>query len=449
MMNLIMMPNATGAHLGGWRHPDAWTDTVMNLGHVVEAAQIAERGKFDAVFLADGNAVREMDKPALFAANFPSARPAGFEPATVLSAVAMKTEKIGLVATTTTSYDEPYSVARRFASIDHISNGRAGWNVVTSQYAGDALNYSRDENFGRDERYDRAEEFVEVVKGLWDSWDEDAFPQDKATGQYLDPGKVHTLNHKGTHFSVKGPLNIARPPQGHPLIFMAGQSDRGRELAAKQADAMFGAGDSMESCQRAYADIKSRMAKYGRAPDELRFIPGISIFVGRTEKEADDFYRELQDLISPTLGVHYLSKIVDRDLTQFDLDEELPEVPATVKSGTSLRTYVIEMARREKLTIRQTYQRVVPALGSPVVKGTPAQVADKLEEWYRGKACDGFMISNPVMPRALLNFVGMVVPELQKRGLFRKDYEGDTLRQRMGLPTPASRYTSQGGLAAE
>ncbi|MDB5416254.1 MAG: xenobiotic compound DszA family monooxygenase [Rubritepida sp.] len=448
MMNLVMMPNATGAHLGGWRHPDAWSGTVMSLKHVVEAAQIAESGKFDAVFLADGNAVREMDKPTLFAANFPSARPVGFEPTTVLSAVAMKTEHIGLVATNTTSYDEPYSVARRFASIDHISDGRAGWNVVTSQYAGDALNFSRDENFARDERYERAEEFVEVVKGLWDSWDEDAFPQDKATGRYLDPTKVHYLDHKGPHFQVKGPLNVARPPQGHPVIFMAGQSDRGRELAAKHADAMFAAGDSMESCQKAYADIKARMAKYGRPPETMRFLPGISIFTGENDKQIDDFFQELRALISPSLGVHYLSKIVDKDLSPYPIDSELPDVPENAKSGTSLRTYVIEMARREKLSIRETYERVLPSLGSPVLKGTPDKIADKLEEWYRSKACDGFMVSNAVMPRSLKAFVGLVVPELQKRGLFRREYEGATMRENMGIPTPPNPRLA-GRLAAE
>lgn len=449
MMNLIMMPNATGAHLGGWRHPDAWSDIVMNLGHVVEATQIAERGKFDAVFLADGNAVREMDKPALFAANFPSARPAGFEPVTVLSAVAMATKSIGLVATCTTSYDEPYSVARRFASLDHVSAGRAGWNVVTSQYAGDALNFGRAENFGRDERYERAEEFVEVVKGLWDSWDEDAFPEDKASGRYLDPSKVHVLNHVGRHFSVKGPLNVARPPQGHPVVFMAGQSDRGKELAARHADAMFGAGDSMESCQKAYADIKARMLKYGRAPEALRFLPSVVTYCGETEAEAERLFEELQALISPDLGVHYLSKLVDKDLSGCNLDAPLPDLPEKVASGTSLRTYLIEGARRNNLTIRQTYQRALSSMGSPVVKGTPEQIADELERWYRGKACDGFMISNPVMPRSISSFVDMVVPELQKRGLFRNEYEGTTMRERMGLPTPPNPRRAAAGLAAE
>lgn len=437
MMNLIFMPNAVGGHLGGWRHPDAWGDTVCNLGQIVEATRTAERGLFDAAFLADGNAVREMHRPALFSANSPSARPAGFEPTTLLSAVAMKTEGIGLVATSTTTYDEPYMVARRFGSLDLLSGGRAGWNVVTSSYAGDSRNFGREEHVARDLRYERAEEFVEVVKGLWDSWAQDAFPQNKETGHYLDPLKVRTLNHRGKHFAVQGPLNVPRTPQGHPVIFMAGQSGPGRELAAKHADALFAAGDSRESCQEAYADIKGRMTKYGRAPEHLRFIPGVSVFVGRSAAEADELYRELQELISPELGAHYLSRMLGLDVTGLPLDGPVPDVPDELVGGTSLRTYIIGMARREGLTIRQTYERVLPSLGHPVFKGTAADVADQMEDWFRGGACDGFMVSAPVMPRSLVAFVDLVVPELQRRGLYRMRY-GRTLRETMGLPIPAA-----------
>ena len=435
MMSLFTIPNLGGAHLGAWRHPDAYANVVMNLQQTIEVAQLAERGLFDGVFLADGNGVRDRDKPALFAANFPSARPGVFDPVVLMTALAMHTSHLGLVSTATTTFDEPWFVARRFASLDHVSGGRAGWNLVTASNPGDAMNFSHAEPVGREERYGRAEEFVEVVKGLWDSWAPDAFVQDQASGQFLDPARVRPLNHRGTHFSVAGPLNVPRTPQGRPVVFMAGQSDRGKELAARHADAMFGAGDTMESCQADYADIKGRMAQHGRNPDALRFIPGVSLFVGRTEQEADDLLGELNALISPALGVTYLSKIVGRELGGLPVDGPMPELPDEVPGGSSVRTFVVKMVRREGLSIRQAYERVVPGFGSPVLKGNPVQVADQLEAWYRGKACDGFMVSNPIMPVGLRNVVELVVPELQRRGLFRTEY-APTLRETMGLPWP-------------
>ncbi|MBR0663212.1 LLM class flavin-dependent oxidoreductase [Roseomonas hellenica] len=450
MMSLFSIPNMVGAHLGAWRHPEAYANPVMNLDYNIETAKLAERGKFDGLFLADGNAVRDMDKPALFAANSPVARPAVYDPVILLTALAMSTSRIGVVSTATASFDQPYFIARRFASLDHVSKGRAGWNLVTNSYAGDALNFNRSEPVSREERYERAEEFIEVVKGLWDSWADDAFVQDKATGQFLDPDRVHVLNHQGKHFQVQGPLNVTRSPQGRPVVFMAGQSERGKELAARHADAMFGAGDSRESMQADYANIKARMAKYGRHPDELKFIPGVSIFVGRTSAEADELYEELNALISPTLGVHYLSKIVTWDLSGYPIDGPLPdEIPETVVGGSSTRTFTIRMAREKKLSIRQTYQQVVPAFGSPVIKGSPAEVADQMADWYRSKVCDGFMVSMPIMPRGLRDFVGLVVPELQRRGVFRTEYEGTTLREHMGLAKPASAYFPARSLAAD
>ncbi|HWK47640.1 MAG TPA: LLM class flavin-dependent oxidoreductase [Stellaceae bacterium] len=448
MMNLVAIPNSVGGHLGGWRHPDAYDDTVMNLDCVIELARIAERGKLDAVFLADGNAVRDMDRPALFAANFPSARPAGFEPTTVLSAVAMMTRHVGVVATATTTYDEPYSVARRFASLDHVSKGRGGWNLVTGSYEGDALNFGRSEHLAREERYGRAQEFYEVVVDLWDSWADDAFPQNKATGQFLDPSRVREINHKGKHFIVKGPLNVARSVQGRPVVFMAGQSEPGMELAARYADALFGAGSTKQDCQTAYADIKGRMGKYGRPTEALRILPGISVFVGRTSEEADELYQQLQSLISPALGVHYLSKMVTRDLTGYPVDGMLPELPREVVGGSSLRHYIIEMARRENLTIRQTYERVLPSIGGPLFKGNPSQIADEMEDWYTSQACDGFTIMAPVAPRGLRDFVDLVVPELQRRGLFRRDYTSDTLRGHLGLAVPANTHFAPSAASA-
>ena len=442
MMNLIALPNPVGGHLAGWRHKDAFDQTVMNLEAILELAATAERGKLDAIFFADGNGVRDMDKPALFAANFPSARPAGFEPTTLLSAIAMLTKHIGLVATATTTYDEPFHVARRFASMDHVSRGRAGWNLVTGSNPGDALNFGHASHMERNDRYARAQEFYEVVTALWDSWAPDAFPENKSTGQYLDPTRVRTIEHQGPHFTVKGPLNVPPSPQGRPIVFMAGQSGPGMDLAARYADALFGAGSTKQDCQQAYADIKGRMPAYGRPPETLKILPGVSIFVGRTATEAEDLYQELQALIAPVLGVHYLSKMVTRDLADLPIDGPLPELDPEVIGGSSLRRYIIEMARRDHLTIRQTYERVLPSIGSPVFKGTPTQVADEMEDWYKSAACDGFALLAPLQPRGLRDIVDLVIPELQHRGLFRTDYESTTLRSHLGLPMPPTAWLS-------
>jgi FMN-dependent oxidoreductase (nitrilotriacetate monooxygenase family) len=440
MMNLVAIPNVVGGHLGGWRHPSSFDDTVMNLEAVIELAQIAERGKLDGIFLADGNGVRDMDRPALFAANFPAARPAGFEPTTMLAAVSMLVKHVGVVATATTTFDEPWHVARRFASLDHVSKGRAGWNLVTASNAGDALNFGLDAHMARPDRYERAQEFYEVVVDLWDSWAEDAFVQNKATGQFLDPSRVRHIDHVGKHFKVKGPLNVARTPQGRPVVFMAGQSAPGMELAARYADALFGAGSTKQDCKDAYAHIKGRMAKYGRAPESLRILPGVSVFVGRTAVEAEELYEELQSLISPALGVHYLSKMLVQDLDGLPVDAPVPEVETEVLGGSSLRRYIVDMIRRDRLTIRQTYERVLPSIGSPLFKGTAKQVADQMEDWVADQACDGFTILAPLAPRGLRDFVDMVVPELQRRGAFRREYESTTLRGHLGLPTPVNHH---------
>jgi FMN-dependent oxidoreductase (nitrilotriacetate monooxygenase family) len=443
MMHLATIPNMVGGHLGGWRHPDAFDDSVMNLEAVIEMARTAERGKFDAVFLADGNAVREMDRPELFAANFPSARPAMFEPTTLLSAIAMATTRIGLVATATSTFDEPWMVARRFSSMDHISKGRAGWNLVTASNADDALNFSRAAAVGREDRYARATEFYEVVTALWDSWAPDAFPQHKATGRYLDPARVAPIDHAGAYFQVKGPLSLPPTPQGRPVVFMAGQSPPGMELAARYADALFGAGSTKEDCIRAYADIKGRMAKHGRDPDTLKILPGISIFVGPTTAAAEQLYEELQSLISPALGVHYLAKQLTCDLSGCDVDGPVPaDIPTEVVGGSSLRRYMLEMIRREDLTVRQAYERLLPSIGSPLFKGNAVEIADMMEEWWHDKAGDGFTVMAPVQPRGLRDVVDLVVPELQRRGLFRTEYNGSTLRSHLGLPTPPSRWAA-------
>lgn len=440
MMVLGFTGGALGGHLGGWRHRDSFPTTTMHLQCMVEMAQIAERGGLDMMFLADGNGVRQMDKPALFAANSPSDRPAVFEPVTLFAALAQHTSRIGLVATATTTYEEPFSIARKFASLDHLSGGRAGWNLVTTQYVEDAKNFGRDEHMGRVERYVRAQESLDVVRALWDSWATDAFLQDKATGRYLDPTRVRLTNHRGTHFAVKGPLNVARTPQGQPVVFMAGQSEAGKELAAYGGEGLFGTASSKAQAQREYADIKDRMPKYGRPPDALKILPALSVFVGRTRAEADDLYEELQALIAPSLAVSYLSKLVDFDLSEAPLDGPMPASAGESVGGTAIGRSVLEMAAREGLSVRATYERVLPSMGGNMVKGDPVQVADVMEDWYTGKACDGFMLSMPVQPRSLRDFVELVVPELQRRGLRSPRYRGKTLRENMGLSIPADPF---------
>ena len=440
MMVLGFTGGALGGHLAGWRHRDSFPTTAMQLSCMVEMAKIAERGKLDLMFLADGNGVRQMDKPALFAANSPSDRPAVFEPVTLFAAVAQHTNRIGLVATATTSYEEPFTLARKFASLDHLSGGRSGWNLVTTQYVEDAKNFGRDEHMGRVERYERARESLDVVRKLWDSWATDAFLEDKATGRYLDPASVRLTNHRGTHFAVKGPLNVARAPQGQPVVFMAGQSEAGKELAAYGADGLFGTASSKADAQREYADIKGRMAKYGRPTDALKILPALSVFVGRTAAEADALYEELQALIPPALAVSYLSKLVGFDVTEAPLDGPMPGSPGENVGGTAIGRSVVEMAQREGLSVRATSQRVLGSMGGNMVKGDPAQVADFLEDWYTSQACDGFMLSMPVQPRSLRDFVELVVPELQRRGLRPPDYRGPTLRDNMGLARPADPF---------
>jgi FMN-dependent oxidoreductase (nitrilotriacetate monooxygenase family) len=436
MMHLMTGLLGLGGHLGGWRHKEAWTDQVMNLDHAIELAKLAEAGKFDLLFLADGNAVRQMDKPALFAANSPSDRPAVFEPLTLLSAISQHTNSIGLLATATTTYDEPYSLARRFASLDHLSKGRACWNIVTTSYADDSLNYNRTEHVAKDVRYERAAEFVTVTKGLWDSWADDAFIQDRASGQFLDPSRVRVLNHAGRHFQVKGPLNVARMPQGYPVLFMAGQSEEGRELAAEHADCVFAVTNTKAAGIAFSADVKGRLARYGRSPDALRILPGAAVYVGRTRAEADELFEELQSLISPSVGVPYLSKLCETDLTRYPLDGPMPDLSAKVVGIAAFRNTIAEMAARDGLTIRQTYERVLPSMGHVTFRGNARDVADQMEDWYSSGAADGFNVTMPVLPRSLHDFISLVIPELRRRGLFRAEYRGATLRERMGLPMP-------------
>jgi N-acetyl-S-(2-succino)cysteine monooxygenase len=439
-MHLGAFFHPTGHHVASWLHPDAQIDAGTNFRHYVELAQMSERAKFDLMFLADALAIRDGNLDAL--SRWPQYM-AYFEPITLLAGIAGQTERIGLVATATTSYNEPYNVARKFASLDHISGGRAGWNVVTSANLSEAFNFGREAHYEHGERYDRALEFTEVVCGLWDSWDDDAFLRDRATGRYFDSAKLHTLNHKGEHFSVRGPLNVARPPQGYPVIFQAGSSEIGRELAARTAEAVFTPQHSLEGAQAFYRDLKGRMEKYGRSPDHLKIMPGLNPIVGRTAEEAEEKHRYLQSLIHPDVGLELLSNaLAGFDLRPYDLDGPLPEAAfgVTPKGGTTSFYNVLQWAREEKLTIRQLYQRFAGARGQRTVKGTAAQIVDQMEEWFVNRGVDGFLIQPSHLPGGLEDFIALVIPELQDRGLFRTEYEGPTLRDHLGLPRPRSRY---------
>lgn len=433
MLKLSVFMSPTGAHVGGWRHPEASTDGGYTFEPWLDFVKLLERGKFDMMFLADGNGVNGVTTPDLLAAN-PTLRPVVIEPISLLAALASHTTRLGLVATATTTYDEPFSVARRFASLDLLSKGRAGWNVVTSSNAEDALNFNRDEHVERADRFERAEEFVDVVKGLWGSWDADAFVRNKQTGQFLDPNKVRVLNHVGKHFKVRGPLNAAHSPQGQPVIVVAGASDQAKDLAARTADVVFTVNETKESAVAFYADVKGRMVKFDRSPDELKVLPGASVFVGKTAAEAEKAYADLQALIPDRLGVALLSKLLSADLSAHDVNGPLPEIEGEVRGIGSFRSMIIEMAKREKLSIRETYQRVLPARGHVLMKGSAAEIAEQMQDWYESKACDGFNLVASHLPGGLEAIVEHLIPELQRRNLFRKEYEGTTLREHLGVP---------------
>ncbi|HWP25822.1 MAG TPA: LLM class flavin-dependent oxidoreductase [Xanthobacteraceae bacterium] len=431
--------NPTGHHVASWRHPRSQADAGINFAHYVEITRTAERAKFDMVFLADNVGVREAHMDALCRS---AQYIANFEPITLIAALAAVTERIGLVCTATTSYNEPFHIARKFASLDHISGGRVGWNLVTSGMAVEAYNFGRDAHYGHAERYERAREFAEVVVALWDSWDDDAFVRDKESGLFFDPAKLHRLNHVGKHFKVRGPLNIPRPPQGHPVIVQAGTSDDGMDVAARFAEVIFSANLTMESCQDYFREVKRRAAqKFGRNPDHLKVMPGLSCYVGRTAEEAEEKYQYQNSLMHPIVAREILSTVLGGvDLSPYDFDGPLPENLPMSQGSQSHFKYVTELARSKNLTMRQIAEVVAGARGKLVIKGTPAQIADFMEHWYCEEAADGFNIMPPTLPGGLDDFVEMVIPELQRRGLFRTEYTGRTLREHLGLPRPASRY---------
>jgi alkanesulfonate monooxygenase len=422
-------------HTGAWRFPGAWPDANFNLAHLRQLIQTLERAKFDAFFMADHMAVLNMPVAALKRSHTVTS----FEPFTLLAALSQATEHIGLIATATTTFDVPYHIARRFASPDHLSNGRAGWNIVTTSNPDAALNFGMDEQMDHDERYARAKEFYDVVTGLWDSFAEDAFVRDVESGVYFDPARMHTLGHKGKYLSVRGPLNIARPVQGWPVIVQAGASDAGRQLAAEVAEVIFSGVNLLADAQSFYADIKSRAEKAGRKRDHIKILPGCFVVVGDTLEEAQKTKALLDSRVHPDSGIGTISAQLGFDASGFDLDGPLPEIPET-NTGKTGRQRLIDMARRENLTVRELAQRVGGSFGSLEMIGTPAMIADQMETWLKEEGSDGFNVLFPWLPGGLDDFCNKVVPELQRRGLFRREYEGKTLRENLGLPRPGNRF---------
>jgi len=435
----------TGHHVAAWRHPDA-SDS-QSLADFVNFARAAEAAKFDAVFLADAVGFRNDDVDGAQYKAHSGVYP--FEPITLLSALAAATSRIGLVATASTSFSEPFNLARQFASLDRLSEGRAGWNLVTSADPAAAFNFGHIAPIPHAERYSRAEEFADVVRGLWDSWDDDAFVRDRAGGLYFDPQGLHVLDHVGKHFRVKGPLNIPRSPQGRPVLVQAGSSEPGKELAARTAEAIFTAQQTLAEAVAFYADVKGRLAKFGRAPDDLKILPGVFPVVGRTEAEAQDKFGQLQALISPEVGLNLLARFLgDPDILNHPVDGPIPALKET-EGGKSRQVLLIELARRENLTIRDLYLRIAGARGHWQLVGTATQIADQLEERFQNYGADGFNIMSPILPTGLTDFIELVLPELRRRNLFRTDYEGRTLRDHLGLKRPANAFRPATSVAAE
>ncbi len=421
-------------HTGAWRYPGALPDANFNFPALKQFIQKLEQGKFDAFFMADHLALLNMPIDALKRSHTVTS----FEPFTLLSALASVTEHIGLVATASTTYDQPFHIARRFASLDHISGGRAGWNIVTTSNPDAARNFGLEEEIEHDERYGRAREFYDVVTGLWDSFADDAFIRDVEAGIYFDPTKIHVLDHKGKYFSVRGPLHIARPVQGWPVIVQAGASEAGRQLAAETAEVVFAGVSTLEAGKLFFADVKGRAKAIGRDPDTIKILPGALVVVGQTVEAAQAKRNHLDSLVHYDSGIGSLNSALGYDVSKFDPDGPLPEIPPT-NASHSARDRVLALAERENLTIRQLAQRI-GSYGGLAFVGTPQTIADEMEQWLTEEGSDGFNIMFPFLPEGLNDFVDQVIPELQRRGIFRKEYEGKTLRENLGLARPVNRF---------
>ena len=431
-------------HTAAWRYPGGTPDANFNLKALVQYARTLERGKFDAFFMADHLAVLNMPMDALKR----SATVTSFDPLTLLPALAMATKHLGLIATASTTFEPAYTIARRFASLDHISDGRAGWNLVTTANPDAALNFGMDDQMPHAERYARAREFYDVVTGLWDSWADDAFIRDVESGIYFDPARMHVLDHQGKYLKVRGPLNVARPIQGWPVVVQAGASDAGRQLAAETAEVVFAAGGPLKSGQEFYADVKARAARIGRNPDHIKILPGAFVVVGSSLDEAKEKRARLDSLVNYDSGIAAVSMALGVDARKFDPDKPLPDDIPETEASKSGRARVIELGKRENLTVREIAGRL-GGYGGLGMLGTPQMIADQMEEWLEGGACDGFNVMFPYLPGGLDDFVDKVVPELQRRGLFRKEYEGRTLRENLGLPRPENRFFTAQAKAAE
>ncbi len=434
-LNLFIYPG--GHHEAAWRYRESEPERVLDIRYYQELAQKAEAAKFDAVFLADGPSLAE---------NVRYSSRVRFEPVTWLTAIAAATEKIGLIGTASTTYNEPYNLARLFASLDHISGGRAGWNIVTTSDAGAAHNFGLPEHPPHGERYEKAREFLDVVTRLWDSWEDDALLADPRSGVFADADKVHRIDHVGKHYRVRGPLNISRSPQGRPVYVQAGSSEDGRSFAAQFAEAIFTAHQTLQSAQEFYSDIKARAAALGRRPDHLRILPGISPFLGSTEAEAKRLEEEIDDLIQPAASLDQLKRMIGVDLSGYDLDGPVPRhiIDTNGPKGLASRfQLVVDIVDRENPTIRQLIRRLAGARGHRVVVGTPEHVANEIQGWFEQGAADGFNVMPPYLTGGFDHFVDEVVPILRKRGLFRQDYSGATLRDHFGLPRPDSLFAAE------
>jgi len=433
-LHLNLFIHGRGHHEAAWRHPASSPLPLTDIRYYQDLAQRAEAAKFDSVFLADQLAL---------GGDVAQAPRTWLEPITVLAAIAVATSRVGLIATASTTYTEPFNLARQFASIDHISQGRAAWNIVTSWLASAAENYGGEGQVGHADRYARGEEFMAVVTALWDSWAEDAVVDDRAAGLYARAERIRSIDHHGPFYTVKGPLNLPRCPQGRPVLVQAGSSDTGRRFAARHAEAVFTAHMAKETAQEFYADLKRLAAEEGRRPEHVLILPGLSPMLGGTEAEAQRLAREVNELSDPEVGRKRLSgRFGGHDFSHLPLDRPLVPAdfppPETVEAARSRTEVILNLVRRDKPTLRQLLGYLAGARGHFVTAGTPEQIADLIAEWFADGAADGFNVMPPILPAQLDAFSAEVIPILQRRGLFRRDYTGTTLRQHYGLPWPAS-----------
>lgn len=423
-----------GQHEAAWRLPETELSGITDIGHYIRLAHIAERGKLDAVFFADHPVLKDRTEDRPFDA---------LDPFTLITALSTVTERIGLVATASTTYNDPYGLARRFATLDHVSRGRAAWNVVTTANADAAANFGLDAHPDPNARYARAQEFLEVTTRLWDSWEDDAIVGDKEGGVFVDRDRIHTTDHIGSHYRVAGPLEVPRSPQGRPVLFQAGSSEPGKDLAARHADAIFTAQPDFDDARAFYRDVKQRARELGRDPDHVVILPGLSTFIGGTEAEAQALQERFENLTIPTYGLAQLSRILGTTVEAGDLDRPFVLPPGLVNSPhqKSRAELVERILAGETLTVRQLLRRLSAGRGHRIFAGTPEQVADTIEHWFSNEAADGFNLIPPALPSSLEAFVDHVVPVLQKRGLFRADYAGTTLRDHLGLERPENQHT--------